>query len=520
MVRFSSLSVLYLFCICGILMRIKRDHLKPLEALKRMEFDRTSLQLRLTIGITTIALLGVGSVGTWTTWKMRQMLVGDHKKQMSDVASQIAQELMTTEASLSAAEWRTTMKRWAMPNTWIAVKSANGEPLAQTGTLVNFSNPLTEVPWPLVPMAPTVQAVNDRYLILCRAQLQPQDRTSNQRNQTVAVDLYLARDITYDYGVLSTLVNTVRFGTLLALGVIVMLVALYIRRSLRPLRQMNRMATAQASTRMLLTAQTAPENMPSEMQGLAQAMSLLTARLSESGERQREFTNGLSHELRTSLSLIQGYLKSTLRRGDNLTAAQREALEVAASEADRTIQLLKDLLDLGRMSSRAVEFHLKPVVLNDAVYSAVEMFDPQGERRIEVEAESPQVVAQADPDHLNRVLMHLLKNAKQFSKPDQPIRLRLQQTADWAIIHIQDRGCGIPEADQPHIFEPFYRVEASRCRATGGMGLGLAIVRSLVEAMAGEVTVESTLGTGSCFTVKLPVGKASTSEAASVGTRG
>ncbi len=489
-------------------MQIKRDNLKPLESLKRMEFDRTSLQLRLTVGITTIALLGVGGVGTWTTWKMRQMLIGDHKKQISDMAGQMEQKLMATRASSSVAQWQANLNEWALPDVWIAIQSADGKTLTQSGTLENFPKPMAEVPWTAISTTPTVKAVNDRYLILCREPLQ-----RNGRDQTVTAELYLARDITRDYRVLSALVNTLRFETLLALGLIAMLMAVYIRRSLRPLRQMNQMATAQAGTRRPFPDPETPENVPSEMQGLVQAMSLLTTRLSESGERQREFTNGLSHELRTSLSLIQGYLKSTLRRGDNLTEAQREALEVATSEADRTIQLLKDLLDLGRMSSRAVEFHLKPVVLNDAIHSAVEMIDPQGERMIEVKAESPMIVAQADPDHLNRVLMHLLKNAKQYSKPDQPIRLQLQQTSDWAIIHIHDRGCGIPEADQPHIFEPFYRVEASRCRTTGGMGLGLAIVRSLVEAMAGEVTVESTLGMGSCFTVKLPVSKAVTPEA-------
>jgi signal transduction histidine kinase len=489
-------------------MQIKRGTLKPLKALKRVEFDRTSLQLRLTVGITTISLLGVGGIGTWTTWQMRQMLVGDHKKQLRNTADQIERQLLTSEDSPSVAQWQAVVNKWVVPDLWIAIKPTSGETVARAGSLVKFSGQMADVPWAELSSMPTVKAINGRYLILCRESL--------QRGKTPVGELYLARDITYDYRVLSTLVNTLRFGTLLALGIIAMVLTMYVRQSLRPLRQMNQMATAhmapQAGTRSPLPDQPSPENLPSEMQGLAQAMSILSTRLSESGERQREFTNGLSHELRTSLSLIQGYLKSTLRRGDNLTEAQREALEVATSEAERTIQLLKDLLDLGRMSSRAVEFHLKPVVLNDVVYSAVEMIDPQRERMIEVESESPRVVAQADPDHLNRVLIQLLKNAKQYSKPDQTIRLQLQQTPAWAMLHISDCGCGIPEADLPHIFEPFYRVEASRCRATGGMGLGLAIVRALVEGMAGEVTVESTLGVGSCFTVKLPAGKAPVSE--------
>jgi signal transduction histidine kinase len=233
-------------------------------------------------------------------------------------------------------------------------------------------------------------------------------------------------------------------------------------------------------------------------------MSSLSNRLSETGERQREFTNSLSHELRTSLSLIQGYVQSTLRRGDNLTPAQREALEIASSEANRTIQLLKDLLDLGRMNSGKMELHLKPVVLNTVVENAIELVDPEQQRIIEVEAEAP-VIAQADLTQIHRVLMHLLKNAMQYSKPDQPIHLQLHQSKEWAMLHVRDHGCGIPTSEQALIFNPFYRVEASRCRSTGGMGLGLAIVKALVEGMGGEVSVASTLGKGSTFTVKLPL---------------
>lgn len=480
-------------------MQMKRDTLKPIQSLKRIEFDRASLQLRLTAGITTIALLGVGSIGTWTTWQMRKMLLGDHKQEISNAANHIEQQLMDVDTTTpSASQWQTTIDQWASSNLWVAI-TADGTTLTRSaGDLVDFSEEMAAVPWAEMPTTPTVKAMNGHYMILHREPL--------QRGQQFVGELYLARDITHDYRVLSTLVNTLRFGTLLALGMIGTLIAMYIQRSLRPLRQINQMATVQVGTRLSLPTQTMPDNCPSEMQGFVQAMSTLSTRLFETGERQREFTNGLSHELRTSLCLIQGYLKSTLRRGDNLTVAQREALEIAESEAERTVQLLKDLLDLGRMNSSAVEFDLKPIVLNDAIDSAIEMIDPQGERLIKVEAALP-VVAQADQEHLNRVLLHLLKNAKQYSKPDQPIQCQLCQTSDWAIIQISDRGCGIPAADQPHIFEPFYRVEASRCRSTGGMGLGLAIVKSLVESMAGEVTVDSTPGLGSRFTVKLPIGE-------------
>lgn len=478
-------------------MQMKRDTLKSLKQLQPIGLDRTSLQLRLTVGITTIALLGVGVMGTWTTWQMRQMLVVDHQKDMSAAATRLDRQLTSTDMS----QWQTTVEEWGAPGLWLTAKQTNGQVMAQSGTLMESSEALAEMSWTQVPTHPTVQTMEGRHLIVDRQPLKQAGRLIGE--------LYLARDITHDYKVFSTLINTLRFATLLALALIAALIAMYIRRSLGPLRRMNQFAAVQASRPRLGMLPTQP--VPIEVQGLVQAMSSLSNRLSETGERQREFTNNLSHELRTSLCLIQGYVQSTLRRGDNLTMAQRESLEVAASEADRTIHLLKDLLDLGRINSGTMELRLKPIDLRDAMESAIEMVDPYKERMIEVDAPAP-VLAQADATQLTRVLMHLLKNAMQFSKSDKAIQLKLQQSAAWAVLQITDRGCGIPEGDQSRIFEPFYRVEASRCRTTGGMGLGLAIVQALVSEMGGDVTVDSTSGIGSTFTVKLPAAETAQTE--------
>ncbi|MBF2050996.1 MAG: HAMP domain-containing histidine kinase [Elainella sp. C42_A2020_010] len=458
---------------------------------KQIGLERTSLQLRLTVGITTIALLGIGSIGTWTAWQMRKMLVVDHKETMATVATHVSQRLAKTDPDA----WQPVLDEWASPNLWLAAKRfEDGKVLARSGPLVDFAAKMPAIPWAQTSSKPTVQRIDGRQIVLCR---KPVTRAGQ-----LLGELYLARDVTHDYNVLSTLINTLLFATLLALAVIAGLIAMYIRRSLRPLRQMNQMASAQVGKPQPLSLPAQP--VPVEVEGFVQAMSSLYNQLSETGERQRQFTNSLSHELRTSLSLIQGYVQSTLRRGDNLTPAQREALEIAASETHRMIHLLKDLLDLGRMNSGKLELCLKPISLNSVVESAIELVDPEQQRLIEVEAPAP-VVAHADMAQISRVLMHLLKNAMQYSKPDQPIQLKLYQTSVWAVLQIRDYGCGIPASEHSSIFDPFYRVEASRCRSTGGIGLGLAIVKALVEGMAGKVGVESTPGDGSTFTVKLPL---------------
>ena len=488
-------------------MQMQRDSWKA----KLTPRGGNSLQLRLTAGMTTIALLSIGTIGTWTTWKMRNMLVVDHQQEIRQIAGHLERQLATTES----AKWQNVIGEWAAPNLWVGVKQSNGK-LLQAGTPIGASNQsfssqasamadetaieiagkMTTIPWASLPAEPAIRQINGRQLVLDRHLLQQAGRPAGE--------LYLARDITHDYRVLSTLVNQLLFGTVLALLPIAALVAMYIRQVLSPLRRMNQMAVAQAAQKPLRAG--SPPASPAvfrEVAGMVHVMSSLSARLSETDEKQRDFTNSLSHELRTSLCLVQGYLNSTLRRGANLTPAQREALEVAASEVNRTVELLQDLLDLGRSHVGGATCSLRPVVLNDIVEGAVRACDPQGNRQIELEAKTL-VVAQAEVKSLHRVLVHLLKNAQQFSPPDQPIQIQLAQTGNLAVIQISDRGCGIAAVDQAYLFEPFYRVEQSRCRATGGMGLGLAIVKSLVEAMNGEVSVVSQPGAGSTFTVELP----------------
>ncbi len=509
-------------------MQIKRKAWKTLKPI-----GHNSLQLRLTAGITTIALLSIGSIGSWTTWQMRKMLVVDHQREIQQVAEHLERQLTTSRPT----QWQSIIDQWATPNLWVAVEQPDG-------TLVHAGRPISpdhqslssqaavmadamsddvadDMPDPsgvrmadeiarkmvqkiAAKTAPgtasaAVQLINGRQLVCTQQLLQPAGRPVGE--------LYLARDITHDYGVLSTLVNQLLFGTVLALLPIAALMAVYIRQVLSPLRRMNQLAQAQATHGATHRPQ-APISLevPREVAGLVQVMSSLSARLSETGEKQRDFTNSLSHELRTSFCLVQGYLNSTLRRGQNLTPAQKEALEVAASEVDRMVELLQDLLDLGR-SYGGERVDLKPVVLNDLVESVRQAVDPQGERQIELEADRL-VVAKADLQLLHRVLVHLIKNAMQFSQPDQPIQIGLAQSADLAIIQVRDQGCGIAAADQARLFEPFYRVEQSRCRATGGMGLGLAIVKSLVEDMGGQVSLVSQPGAGSQFTVELQAERA------------
>jgi signal transduction histidine kinase len=473
-----------------------------LTALKRQGVDFASLQLRLTLGITTVSLLGVGSIGMWTTWQMRQMLVVQHQDYLRAVGDRIPAELKTVRSS-SAIEMQLQklVDAWSSPSLWLWVKATDGRVLAKSQNLESFPGKAALMPEAMMPSDPIISAMNGSYLLLCSQPLQINGKLIGQ--------VYLAQDITHDYTVLDTLINSLRWATAIAVAVIATLIAYWVWRSLNPLRQANRLAIAAGEL-----DPTEIDQIPSEVKELVSAFGSLSTRLSEADAQQRQFTSSISHELRTSLSLVYGYLQSTLRRCNNLTASQKEALEVAVDETERTIQLLKDLIDLARINSKSMGFQLEPVVLNDLVPAVIEMIQPPSPIAFEADAEL--ITAETDPDQLMRVLKHLIDNALRYANTDQPIVLRLSQSSASqstskigaaAVIEVCDRGCGIPLADQPHLFEPFYRVEASRCRTTGGVGLGLAIVKSLVEGMNGQVTVHSIPNQGSTFTVKLPQAK-------------
>ncbi|MBW4514782.1 MAG: HAMP domain-containing histidine kinase [Timaviella obliquedivisa GSE-PSE-MK23-08B] len=443
-----------------------------------------SLQLRLTLGITVVSLLGLGSIGTWTIWDMRQMLLVKHKQSLELIADRFPEGL-ERPASKSAMTQTLQHKvdQWASPSLWIWVK-VEDEVVAQSPPIAPMEPLFSRQKMPALP---EVYALDNRYWVLCSRTLQANGMKVGQ--------LYLAQDITHDYTVLSTLINTLRVATLVVIAMIAGLATLLIWRSLRPLRRMNRLVAAGMEL----------DQVPTEVKDLVQAFGQLSARLSETGEQQRQFTNSMSHELRTSLSLIYGYLQSTLRRGDNLTDPQKNALEVAVGETERTIRLLGSLLDLAKSNQGGISLHLIPLNLNDWLPTICWVLESPESSRLSIEVAPEPLIIQADPEKLQQVIQQLIDNAAQYSEADRPIALILSRDRQEAVIQVRDRGSGIPTAEQTRIFEPFYRLEASRCRSTGGVGLGLAIVKSLTESMGGRVTVQSTWGEGSVFEVRLPI---------------
>jgi hypothetical protein len=460
--------------------------------------DPFSLRIRLTIGIAAFSALVLGSLATWTSWKMQQILIDSHKHNIQQIAErlphdvEIYSEMMQPETGLLRG-----MNNLAHTNTFLWSKSPDNKVLVKSATFNSLSDSTVAELMSLTKMSikPQVYKVNQRYFVLSGCSLQVRGKLLGK--------LFVAQDITREQTTFLAMVQSLGVASVLAITIITIAIAFYIKYSLQPLRQLSQMTSA-ISPEDLGQTQLYLDNAPSEVKELAQTLTMLLSRLSQSWEQEREFVSNVSHELRTPLTIVHGYLQSVLRRQNNLTETQQEALETAASEAERTIRLLQDLLDLARADSGYLHFQMKSCVLNDLVEEIVVMPQKYSDRVITIESTAYPIEVKTDYNRFKQVLLNLIDNAIKYSEADTAVVLKLSQAKDKAILQVCDKGYGIPLQHQSRIFERFYRIDESRTHATGGCGLGLSIVKTLVEGMGGSVSVLSKLGEGSVFTISLP----------------
>ncbi|GAC1338248.1 MAG: hypothetical protein NVSMB29_03770 [Candidatus Dormibacteria bacterium] len=227
------------------------------------------------------------------------------------------------------------------------------------------------------------------------------------------------------------------------------------------------------------------------------------AQQAESEQRTRRFVADASHELRTPLTALKGYI-DVLRRGagrDRVTLDQ--TLETMSREAERMRLLVLDLLSLARLDAQR-PMELRALDLNAIVGGLLDEGLAHQPEVIARRFADPPPVVLGDPDALTTVLRNLWTNACRYA-PGAAQAFSTARDGDEAVLSVHDDGPGIPAADQPHLFERFYRGEKTRSRDEGGSGLGLAIVAGLVRAMGGSVSVSSREGEGTTFTVRLPL---------------
>jgi signal transduction histidine kinase len=226
----------------------------------------------------------------------------------------------------------------------------------------------------------------------------------------------------------------------------------------------------------------------------------------EAMERQERFAIAASHELRTPLTVLQGSVEVALLR-ERTPEEYQEIVRGAAAEAARMGTLVGDLLALARVQSDQDTLALEPLDLGEVAREAaagVQALAGSKGQTLEVTLDGTLPIA-GDRLKLRQVLVNLLDNAVTYTPPGGTIRLTGRPERGRAVLEVRDTGPGIAAPHLPHLFEPFYRVDAARGGGSGHSGLGLALARWIVQAHHGHLSVESHVGVGTVFTLSLPL---------------
>lgn len=222
----------------------------------------------------------------------------------------------------------------------------------------------------------------------------------------------------------------------------------------------------------------------------------------------RDFVANVSHELRTPITSIKGFVETLLHENLEDRENSLRFLQIVLRQVNRLDEIIQDLLTLSRVErgteEQTIELESEP--LAGVLRSAVEMCEKKAaDKQIAVEVVCPdELAAPINGPLLEQAVVNLVDNAIKYSEPHATVRVVGSEQSGDVIIRVQDEGCGIEAKHLPRLFERFYRVDRARSRELGGTGLGLAIVKHIVAAHKGSVWVESTIGRGSTFTIRLP----------------
>ena len=284
-----------------------------------------------------------------------------------------------------------------------------------------------------------------------------------------------------------------------ALGTL--LVWLLSRRTLAPLQSLGSAARRLGGGDFSQRAETTG---PTEVRELAHSFNVMAEGLEEAERLRRNMTADIAHELRTPLSNIQGYLEAIR---DGLVEPSPETIDTIHGQALHLSRLVEDLRLLAQVEAGALQLQLSPVRIDELLQASVEAVRPRADAdgvnlNLNVEPSLPK--AHVDATRISQVVGNLLENAITHTPEEGSVSVSARESEGWVEVAVADTGAGIAAEDLPRLFDRFYRADPSRDRSTGGAGLGLTIARRLAEAHGGNIEVESVLGEGSRFTVRLP----------------
>ncbi|MDR7073571.1 signal transduction histidine kinase [Fictibacillus barbaricus] len=225
----------------------------------------------------------------------------------------------------------------------------------------------------------------------------------------------------------------------------------------------------------------------------------MIGQLESNFEKQQQFLEDASHELKTPLTIVDSYTKLLKRWGSKEPAILSEAIDAIHLESQRMKDLINQLLAVAHDNE---EVATEKIQLVPYCEKLIQPFIRSTQRMIMISSSAESISCYTDPPKLEQLLRILIDNAIKYSENE--IHICIQKQKNIISITIKDEGVGIPADDLPHVFERFYRIDKSRHRATGGSGLGLSIAKSIAKSLRGTITVESIFGKGTNVQVNLP----------------
>ena len=277
---------------------------------------------------------------------------------------------------------------------------------------------------------------------------------------------------------------------------------LFSRRVVRPIEAIS--ATAAEISLSNLSRRIDVTGTETELTGLARTLNQMFDRIESAFSQQVRFTADASHELRTPVAVILSHAELAL---DKQRPAEelRETIETCRRSALRMRSLIESLLTLARFDSGEFTLESRTFDLSRTAGDCIALVRPLADkRRIAIQADLSPATAMGDPDRIAQVITNLLTNAIRYNHDQGKVTVSLQSFPAEAVLSVSDTGIGIPPEHLAHIFERFYRVDNARSRKDGGVGLGLAICKSIVMAHGGQISVSSHVDRGTKFEVRLP----------------
>ncbi|MDM0446444.1 HAMP domain-containing sensor histidine kinase [Clostridium perfringens] len=239
-----------------------------------------------------------------------------------------------------------------------------------------------------------------------------------------------------------------------------------------------------------------------EINDLINSINNLSQSIKEQENIRKRLTGDISHELKTPLTNIQSHLEAMI---DGIWEPTEERLLSVKEEAERLSSLVSDMQKLNKYDESSIKLKKDNVNISDIICFVIFQFSNLAKsKNIKIEYEKKNINLYCDKDKITQALVNILSNAIRYSNEGSTIFIEEKLKDNKVMISIEDQGIGISEEDLKYVFERFYRADKSRTRATGGTGIGLTIVKSIVSSHGGEVKLESKLGEGSKFTIILP----------------